>query len=95
MQYQSIKKGESVMKRLAILAKENPLEGFWKCYGRIMHTGEIISHKRLHRIYKQINLPLRRKVKKRLSSRVKEPLAMSTAFTQAWSMDLYELYAKQ
>ncbi|MFV0606327.1 MAG: IS3 family transposase [Niabella sp.] len=63
------------------------MEGFWKCYGRIRNQGTIINHKRLHRIYRQIGMPLRRKVKKRLPSRVKEPLAVPTAFTQTWSVD--------
>ncbi len=70
-----------------MLAKENPVEGFWKCYYRIRNTGTVINHKRLHRVYKQMNLPIRRKVKKRLPARVKEPLAIPDSFTQTWSMD--------
>ena len=69
------------------LAAQHPLEGFWKCYGRIRNGGVIINHKRLHRVYKQMKLPLRRKVKKRLPQRVKEPLAAPDAFTQTWSID--------
>jgi putative transposase len=75
------------MNRLETLAKENPVEGFWKCYYRIRNTGTIVNHKKLHRIYKQMGLPLRRKVKKRLPARVKEPLAVPISFTQTWSID--------
>jgi putative transposase len=75
------------MARLQSLAVTHPLEGFWKCYGRIRNGGEAINHKRLHRVYKQMKLPLRRKVKKRLPSRIKEPLAVPAAFTQTWSID--------
>lgn len=63
------------------------MEGFWKCYGRIRNNGVVINHKRLHRVYQQIGMPLRRKVKKRLPARVKEPLAVPKAFTQTWSID--------
>ena len=62
------------MEQLEGLAKENPVEGFWKCYHRIRNAGTIVNHKKLHRVYKQMGLPLRRKVKKRLPVRVKEPL---------------------
>lgn len=75
------------MSQLEMLAKQNPVEGFWKCYYRIRNTGVVINHKRLHRVYKQMQLPLRRKVKKRLPTRVKEPLAIPSCFTQTWSID--------
>jgi putative transposase len=87
LQYQSIKDDEWVINRLETLASQHPLEGFWKCYGRIRNAGEVINHKRLHRVYKQMKLPLRRKVKKRLPARVKEPLAVPDCFTQTWSID--------
>lgn len=76
-----------LIQQLETLAKENPVEGFWKCYYRLRNRGEIVNHKRLHRIYKQMQLPQRRKVKKRLPARVKEPLIVPQAFTQTWSID--------
>ena len=57
------------MEQLEKLAKQNPVEGFWKCYYRLRNAGNVINHKRLHRMYKQMGLPLRRKVKKRLPAR--------------------------
>ncbi len=75
------------MNQLEMLSKQNHLEGFCKCYGRIRNGGDVINHKRLHRVYKKMNLPLRRKLKKRLPARVKQPLAVPDQFTQTWSID--------
>ena len=87
LHYESVKSDKGLIERLEKLSKENPEEGFWKCYNRIRNTGAVINHKRLHRVYKQMKLPLRRKVKKRLPARVKEPLAVPDNFTQTWSID--------
>lgn len=87
MKYQSLKDDRGIVGELERLAKAHPAEGFWKCYHRIRHTGVIINHKKLHRVYKEMKRPLRRKIKKRLPARVKEPLAVPEAFTQTWSID--------
>jgi putative transposase len=87
LNYQSVKTDEFVMGQLEQLAKEHPVEGFWKCYYRLRNTGELINHKRLHRIYKKMGMPLRRKLKKRLPARVKEPLVVPERFIHTWSID--------
>lgn len=69
------------------LSEAHPREGFWKCYYRIRNKGEQINHKRLHRVYKQMGLPMRRKKKKRLTARIKEPIIIPEQFTQSWSID--------
>lgn len=67
------------MDSLGKLAQSNPTEGFWKCYYRLRNCGETVNHKRLHRVYKEMKLPLRRKVK--------EPLCVPAGFGQTWSID--------
>jgi putative transposase len=85
--YKSVKNDADVMEKLSNLTEQFPREGFWKCYFRIRNKGEIINHKRLHRVYQLMGLPLRRKGKKRLPARVKQPLVVPESFTNSWSID--------
>ena len=87
LHYCSIKNDIEFINRLEALTIKHPLEGFWKYHGRLRNQGVHVNHKRLHRIYKQMGLPQRRKCKKRLPARVKEPLVVPTKFTQTWSID--------
>jgi putative transposase len=87
LKYKSIKNDEYIHNKLNELAIANPREGFWACYYRLRNKNEKINHKRLHRVYKEMKLPLRRKIKKRLPARVKEPLEVPSNFTHTWSID--------
>lgn len=85
--YQSIKDDSYLEKKLLQLGSDHPREGFWKSYYRLRNEGDKINHKRLHRVYKRLGLPLRRKAKKRLPQRVKEVLEVPPHFTHTWSID--------
>lgn len=87
MGYRSKKEDHTLIDHLNKLSEAHPREGFWKCYYRLRNAGEVINHKRLHRVYKQMDLPLHRKGKRRLSARVKEPIVVPVTFTDTWSID--------
>eukprot|EP01041_Mallomonas_annulata_P034263 gene34263-57006_t len=58
LHYRSIKDDSTIIKHLEDLAEDHSLEGFWKYYHRIRNQGVVVTHKRLHRIYKDLKLPL-------------------------------------
>jgi putative transposase len=88
LNYRSIKKDDSLlMSQLTELSVAHPREGFWKCYNRLRNKSVLVNHKRLHRVYKEMGLPLRRKAKKRLPARIKEKLVIPEEFNQTWSID--------
>ena len=67
--------------------ERKPSNGFWMLYGRIRNEGYLWNHKRLYRVYKMLGMHIRRKARKRLPARVKQPLEVPEKLNQSWSMD--------
>lgn len=58
-----------IVAALARLVEGRPNRGFWKCYKILRRKGYRWNHKRVYRVYKQMNLHLRRRAKRRLPKR--------------------------
>lgn len=85
--YQSKRDDKEVIDKLNELAEKKPTRGFDEYYGRIRNEGLIWNRKRVLRVYRLMQLNLRRKRKRRLPARIKEPLTQPLGINHTWSMD--------
>lgn len=85
--YRSSKDDTEVIDKLKELADSKPTRGFPYYFGRIRNEGLIWNRKRVKRVYNNMKLNLRRKHKRRLPSRMKEPLVIPQKTNHTWSMD--------
>ncbi|MGB7395986.1 MAG: DDE-type integrase/transposase/recombinase, partial [Pricia sp.] len=88
MWYYTTKKDDTqVIDVLSRLAEELPTRGFEVYFKRLRREGHKWNRKRVLRVYRKMNLKLRRKHKKRLPARVKNPLEAPNRLNEVWSMD--------
>ena len=88
MWYHHSKKDDTeIIVALSRLAEELPTRGFEVYYKRLRREGRTWNRKRVLRVYRAMNLKLRRKHKKRLPERAKNPLEAPGQLNEVWSMD--------
>ena len=85
--YRSQRDDSEVIDKLTELAEAKPNRGFDWLYNRIRNQGHKWNRKRVLRVYRLLNLSLRRKTKKRLPKRIKEPLGVPDSPREVWSAD--------
>ena len=84
--YQSRRSDEPLRTRLVELAREKPRFGYRRLHVLLGRAGEHVNHKRVHRVYREAGLMIRRK-KRKHCVRAGQPLRVWTAANQRWSMD--------
>ena len=88
MTYRKVPKDDSsLIEALNQLVEKHPSIGFWKCYYRLRRKGLNCNHKKLYRVYTMQKLNIRRRPKRRIPQRIKEPLVIPQGINKTWSMD--------
>lgn len=87
-QHKAKQRDDSIIEdALTVMVTKHPTIGFWQCYHRLRNRGKKWNHKRVRRVYRAMKLNIRRRAKRRLPERVKQPLSVPTAPNQVWSID--------
>lgn len=76
-----------VIKALNALIERHPRWGFWKCHKALRRKGHSWNHKRVYRVYCALRLNQKRRSKRRLPKRFKQPLSIPRQPNQVWSAD--------
>ena len=86
--YYSSKRDDSeVVDSLQELAFKHPSYGFRKLFAYLRRSGKQWNHKKVYRVYKLLKLNKKRRGKRRVPARVKQPLQKQTRMNNSWSMD--------
>lgn len=85
--YSSKRDDAEVVDSLQELAFKHPSYGFRKLFAYLRRSGKQWNHKKVYRVYKLLKLNKKRRGKRRVPARVKQPLQKQTAMNSSWSMD--------
>ena len=76
-----------VIQALNDVVEKRPRWGFWKCFERLRSDGHGWNHKRVYRVYCGMRLNLKRKAKRRVITRERQPLLASQELNRVWALD--------
>ena len=84
--YQTRRSDEPLRTKLVELARAKPRFGYRRLHVLLCRSGEPVNHKRLHRVYREAGLSIRRK-KRKHCVRVGQAMQRRTAANQEWALD--------
>jgi putative transposase len=77
----------ALLARLQAHATERPRFGYRRLHTLVWREGIVVNHKRVHRVYREAGLQVRRRRRKRLSRGERMPLPVPSRPGERWSMD--------
>jgi len=85
--YESVKDDDALRSRMKELAQEKRRYGCTRLHFLLNKEGLVENHKRTERIYREENLSLRTKKRKKIACQLRVELPRATAKNQTWAMD--------
>jgi len=82
-----LKTDSEVIDALMAITETHRRWGFWKSFKRLRLDGHRWNHKRVHRVYCQLKLNLKRRPKKRIPVRDRQPLVTAPVSNAVWAID--------
>jgi putative transposase len=76
-----------VIEAINAVVEKRPRWGFWKCFERLRGDGHGWNHKKVYRVYCSMRLNLKRKAKRRILTRERQPLLTSHELNRVWALD--------
>jgi len=77
----------AVMEAVLAVVEQHGRWGFWKCFDVLRLAGHPWNHKRVHRVYCALRLNLPRRSKRRVPTRLRQPLVAPTRLNGIWALD--------
>lgn len=81
------KDDKSIQDALTDMVSRHPSIGFRQSFEQFREAGKGWNHKRVKRVYREMKLNIRRRAKRRLPERVKQPLVVPAGINHTWSID--------
>jgi putative transposase len=76
-----------IQEALTDMVSKHPSIGFWQSFEQFREARRGWNHKRVRRVHREMKLNIRRRAKRRLPERVKQPLVVPTEINHTWSID--------
>ena len=82
-----LRRDQEVIAALTRITEANRRWGFWLCYKQLRFDGYGWNHKRVYRVYSELGLQHRRRTKKRILTRERQPLDTPSIVNAVWALD--------